>query len=345
MVTKMETIQYLQRAQINTEKWDRCIREAPNGLIYAYSCYLDKMAVDWDALVLNDYEAVMPLPWKKKWGIYYLAHPPLTASLGIFGTTVTGELISRFIRAIPARFKLVDLLLNPANILSSSGVQSMRSNYVLDLHRPYEAIYNQYRNNVRRNVKKAQQLNCRYATGIPVEEIIKLARWQIQQQDTNIGEEDYTQFKDLFNSLVSSNDAGEDVEHNRIELRNYKPRRAETSGVYTSNNELVASCVWFYSHGRAYYILVGNHPNGKTISASHYLIDRFISAHAGQELILDFEGSDIASLAFFYSSFGGVKEVYPALQFQRLPWWLRWKNKGYPTLTPNSELPTPDSQL
>ncbi|WP_315816464.1 hypothetical protein [Paraflavitalea speifideaquila] len=56
-------------------KWDRCIADAPNGLIYGYSFYLDKMADNWDGLVLNNYEAVMPLPWKKKWGIYYLAHP------------------------------------------------------------------------------------------------------------------------------------------------------------------------------------------------------------------------------------------------------------------------------
>lgn len=329
----MGDIQYLQRAQIDTMQWDNCIASAPNGLIYAYSCYLDKMAVDWDALVLNNYEAVMPLPWKKKWGIYYLAHPPLTASLGIFGTTVTGELIGRFIKAIPARFKLADLLLNRANILPSSRLQSMRSNYVLDLHRPYEAIYDRYRNNVRRNVKKAQQLNCRYETGIALEEIIKLARWQIQQQNTNIEEEHYTHFKDLFNYLASLKDTRKGAEHNRVMQGNDKPRSmAETSGVYTSNNELVASCVWFYSHGRAYYILVGNHPNGKTIGASHYLIDRFIYEHAGQELILDFEGSDIASLAFFYSSFGGVKEVYPALQFQRLPWWLNWKSKDFPKI-------------
>jgi hypothetical protein len=333
-----DVIRYLQRDQIDTVQWDNCIGNAPNGLIYGHSFYLDRMAVNWDALVLNDYEAVMPLPWKKKWGIYYLAHPPLTASLGIFGASITEALTSQFINAIPARFKLVDLLLNRNNFLPSSGIQSMRSNYVLDLHRPYETIYNEYRNNVRRNVKKAQQLNCRYATDIPLEEIIKLARWQIQQQVTNIGEEDYTHFKDLFNYLASLDDEGDVAERNGIELRGYKPRRAAvykpcsgaTSGVYTSNNELVASCVWFYSHGRAYYILVGNHPNGKTIGASHFLIDRFIHDHAGQELLLDFEGSDIASLAFYYSSFGGVKEVYPALQFQRLPWWLRWKSKGYP---------------
>lgn len=309
-----QSIQYLQRTQIDTVKWDNCLAAATNGLVYGYSFYLDRMAGNWDALVLNDYEAVMPLPWKKKWGISYLAHPPITASLGVFGKSLTAEMTGLFILAIPARFKLVDLLLNPANFLPASRLQSIRNNYVLDLHNTYEDIYRQYRNNVRRNIKKAQQLNCRYVIGIPIEEVIRLAHWQIQQQTTNIGEEDYAHFKDLFHYL--------------------QPKQlAEACGVYTPNNELVASCVWFYSKGRAYYILVGNHPNGKTLGASHYLIDRFIEAHAGQELVLDFEGSDIASLAFFYSSFGAVNEGYPALQFQRLPWWMQWKSKGYPKLS------------
>jgi hypothetical protein len=86
----------------------------------------------------------------------------------------------------------------------------------------------------------------------------------------------------------------------------------------------VASCIYFFSNKRAYYILVGNHPNGKTLGASHYLIDRFIHDHAGRDLLLDFEGSDIRNLAFFYTSFGASLETYPAIRMNRLPWWIRW---------------------
>lgn len=60
------TIQLLSQNQIDKTKWDICIDQAPNGLIYAYSWYLDTMAKNWDALVYNDYELVMPLTWKKK---------------------------------------------------------------------------------------------------------------------------------------------------------------------------------------------------------------------------------------------------------------------------------------
>ena len=60
-MSKSLDIQYLLHYEIDKSKWDKCINGADNGLIYGYSFYLDHMAKHWDALVLNDYEAIMPL--------------------------------------------------------------------------------------------------------------------------------------------------------------------------------------------------------------------------------------------------------------------------------------------
>lgn len=56
------------------------------------------MAKNWDALVLNDYEAVMPLTWNKKYGICYLYQPPFTACLGITGKLVTTATMTDFLK-------------------------------------------------------------------------------------------------------------------------------------------------------------------------------------------------------------------------------------------------------
>src|SRR5687768_6176429 len=101
-------MQYLQRDQIDTVKWDRCIEKAGNGLIYGYSFYLDHMTTDWDGLIHGDYEAVMPLPKRTKFGITYIYQPAFIASLGVFGNELTVALIEQFMAAIPARFKLID---------------------------------------------------------------------------------------------------------------------------------------------------------------------------------------------------------------------------------------------
>jgi hypothetical protein len=70
--------------------------------------------------------------------------------------------------------------------------------------------------------------------------------------------------------------------------------------------------------------LVGNHPESRNSGASHFLIDAFIRDHAGRDMLLDFEGSDLKNLAYFYSSFGATHSPYPALKINRLPFFLRW---------------------
>src|SRR5687768_1600053 len=98
-------ILYVSRDALDVKKWNACIDRAANGLVYGYSFYLDHMALQWDALVLNDYEAVMPLTYNKKYGISYLYQPFLTAQLGVFGKTVNAELVEAFLAAIPSRFR------------------------------------------------------------------------------------------------------------------------------------------------------------------------------------------------------------------------------------------------
>ena len=108
-------ITYLTYKQVDKKKWDACIDNASNGLIYGYSFYLDSMAKNWDALVLNDYEAVLPLTWNKKYAIYYLYQPPFTACLGIFGNKLNAETVAAFLKAIPSKFSYWDIYFNPGN--------------------------------------------------------------------------------------------------------------------------------------------------------------------------------------------------------------------------------------
>ncbi|MEI9808585.1 MAG: GNAT family N-acetyltransferase [Bacteroidota bacterium] len=304
-MTEENKIRYLTHTAIDKLKWDNCIDNAANGLIYAYSFYLDHMAPNWDALILNDYEAVMPLTWNKKYGFHYLYQPFLTAQSGIFGRTITEEQVKKFIQAIPSKFKLIEISLNSSNI---SGLPSaftiLRNNYVLDLNKPYDELYQSYRDNTKRNIKKAIQAGCIKEQGFDAEKVIALALQQMRSYGKE-SEENVNRFRELYKFL-------------------HAKQMATTYGILSPQNELIASCVFFFSRNRAYYILVGNHPNGKSVGASHALIDEFIKDHAGKNIILDFEGSDMQNLAFFYSSFGAKDEKYPALQINRLPFYLKW---------------------
>ena len=103
--------------------------------------------------------------------------------------------------------------------------------------------------------------------------------------------------------------------------------QAESYGIVSASGELLSAAVFLFSHRRAYYILVGNHPGSKHIGASHALIDAFIKDYSNSNLILDFEGSDIPGLAAFYAGFGAQLENYPFLKINRLPFFLKWFKK------------------
>jgi hypothetical protein len=301
-------IQYLPHHAIDKQKWDACIDKAGNGLIYGYSIYLDTMAKSWDALVLNDYEAIMPLTWNKKYGISYLYQPFLTAQLGVFGNNITGELMESFLKAIPRHFRYWDIYLNHQNVFPLDSFKLYkRNNYVLQVNKPYKELYNAYRENIQRNIRRSEQVGCRTVKDFEVEKVIELAVAQMRTYSKE-SIENVNRFRTLYAHL-------------------HKKNQATTYGVLSPTEELIASCVFLFSHNRAYYILVGNHPNGRTLGASHALIDAFIKDHAGKNMLLDFEGSDIRNLAFFYSSFGAEQENFAGIKLNRLPFYLKWLKK------------------
>jgi len=307
-MAEQDQIQYLRHEQIDKTKWDQCIDDSPNGLIYAYSLYLDTMARHWDALVLNNYEIVMPLTWNKKFGIAYLYQPPFTAALGVFGKRIKEVQLHNFIEKASSHFRFIEISLNEGNILAAPhGFIQLRSNYVLKLDKSYQELAAAYRENHLRNIKKTFAAGYTLKKTIAVEDIISINREQMKAAHT-ISDNDYENFKKLFYRLKDK-------------------QQAETYAIVDSKNNIMASCVFFYSHNRAYYILVGNTADGKTMGASHALIDAFIKENAGKDLILDFEGSDIRNLAFFYSGFGAKEELYPFLKINKLPFYLKWLKK------------------
>ena len=292
-------IAYLKNSEINKKEWDECIETAGNGIIYGYSLYLDAMSRNWDALVLDNYKAVMPLTWNRKYGICYLYQPFFSASLGIFGNDLTGEIVFSFLNAIPDKFQYWDIYLNRGNVFPIKTFPLyLRNNYILDLSDNYQNIYARFSVNHKRNIKRAKQLGCTIKNNIPIKEVVGLAKEQ-SKDFSNASRKDFSNFTELYSNL---------------EIQ----KKATTYGVYNKAGELVSSSAFFFSHGRAYYIMVGNHPDGR-MGASHLMIDQFIRDHAKEKLILDFEGSEIPDLARFYKSFGSIEEKYSAIKLNRLP--------------------------
>jgi hypothetical protein len=304
----MKTIRYIPHNQIDRQKWDHCIENSSNGLIYPYAWYLDACNVKWDGLILNNYEAVMPLTWNKKYGIYYLFQPWFCANLGVFSFNLLKEEdINAFLEAIPKKFKYIDITLNYGNASINKPFVTERVSYLLSLQPTYEELQQGYRTQLKRNLAKAKTAGLITKWDIDIHTIFPLAK-EIMQRVSPISDEEVEIMNPLTNAVN-------------------RHKQSVTLGVYSPNNQLLASAVFYQSHNRWYYLIVGNHPNGKTLGASHYLIDSFIKRYANTNSVLDFEGSDIRNIAYFYSSFGAIPETYQAIKINKLPKIIRWLKK------------------
>lgn len=297
-------LKYLEHKNIDYEKWDRCIEYAANSRIYAMSWHLDRTTEVWDGLVLGDYEIVMPLPLREKWGIKYVYQPLFSQQLGIFPNPP--EIIQKqFYLEIFQRFRFADTQINSGNkpvALSDPNNFYPRKNYLLNLSEDYQKIASGYSQNTSRNIKKAHKNSLSYISGIRIE--------------------DYLDFK---HKNVATNLPGNAQKNLKsiIALGQYKGI-GEICGVFTRENELCAAVYFCRWKERVIYMNAATNSNGKELGGMFFLLDNFIHENAMSNILLDLEGSTIPGVARFYAGFGAFSETYYQLKFNRLPLPLKW---------------------
>ncbi len=297
-------IKYFKHAEIDSEKWNRCIDRAENCRIYGYDWHLDRTAEIWDALIVGDYEFVMPLPYKIKLGIKYLYQPLYSQQLGIFPNP-PDAVKKQFFDLLFHYFRYADFQINSGNatVTPDNEIDFIpRKNYLLDLTRNYSELSKAFSTNTKRNIKKANKNSLTLIRGIGLEE--------------------YLDFKSE-NLTAGLNESAMKSLKNVIAYGQHKGF-GEIYGVYTQGNKLCAAAYFCRWKERAIYLNAVSNEEGKKLGGMYYLVDNFIKTHAGQNVIIDFEGSMISGLQRFYSGFGAIAETYFQLKFNRLPLFLKW---------------------
>ena len=298
-------IKYLKHSEIDPEKWDACIDESFNGLIYAKTWWLDMVAPDWEGLVANDYESIMPLIVGRKYRISYLYQPPFTQQLGIFSKKVLSEhLVNDFINSIPKKIKFVEINLNTFNKYTGDpGKSQAWLNHELDLIKPYENIAKEFSTNLKRNLKKAESNKLTLVKNSKPEDIIRLFRENRGKTINHLKDEQYAMLARLIYAGI------------------YKGITT-TYGVFSPTNDLCAGAIFMRSKKKAIFLFSGLNETGKELNAMPWLIDNFIREHSQRHLTLDFEGSNDPNLARFYKSFAAKEITYPHIKLNRLPWFI-----------------------
>ncbi|MCD6091453.1 MAG: GNAT family N-acetyltransferase [Bacteroidales bacterium] len=291
-------IRFLSSNKINKRLWDECISTSVNGRIYAYSWYLDIVADQWGGLILDDYQAVFPLPFRRKWGVDYVYQPVFTQQLGLFSKVpLSSGLLEDFLNKIPAHFQFVDLNLNEHNCLRSFKIKSeVRHNIEMDILEEYNVLKEKYSTNLKRNLKKAAKAKLTVFENLKPDAVIQLFQKNKGRKLKVFSQEDYSR-------LI------------RLVYKSLQQGQAEVWGVYSTENNLCAAAIFIRSHKRISFLFSGSDEYAKKHAALPYLLDAFIESHSGQELVFDFEGSDDKNLARFYLGFGAK-----AIRYSQINW-------------------------
>lgn len=288
-------IQYVSRKLLDTKKYDFCVEKSSQSRIYAFSWYLDIVAENWDVLVLNDYEAVMPIPWKQKYGLKYITQPYFCQQLGIFSIDeISVEVQLQMIKKIPSKFLKVTLAFNSQNAIISQ--ENCSKNLWLQLSNSHENLFKHFSKGRKHAIKVGEkhQLNI---SEISIDKLIEIHKKNYEYQ---------------FPAEILT----------KLSSKILQLKKGEIIGVF-KDEVLLGGALFVFSKNRIVYLFSAFTNEGREFQAASFLINHQIKKNENSQFIFDFEGGNLPNMGKFYRSFGAEEEMFQRIIFHKLSFFAR----------------------
>ncbi|MCX6254170.1 MAG: hypothetical protein NTV31_06780 [Bacteroidia bacterium] len=297
-------IVYHKNNEIDREQWDNCIKNSPGVKPYAYSWYLDIMAPGWEALVDDEYDSVFPIPGKSRLSIKYVATPIFLQQLGAFSPDKPeSNVIVEFLDYMPDFYKLIDLCV-AQKIHNDAYKVTERTNFEMDLSKPYEKTWENFAPHCKRNIETSAKKKPELVSDITPDEIIDLFIWNKGKEIKGIIMGDYQRLKNLMNFCV-------------------KNKKGRIIGVRAAKKRLIFGVFLIETKGNKTPLFVVNTPESRKKQIGYFFVNELIRDNSSTKTRLDFAGSSIPSIASFMESFGSVNVPYYRIYQNRLFWPVR----------------------
>ncbi|WEK70686.1 MAG: hypothetical protein P0Y62_03815 [Candidatus Chryseobacterium colombiense] len=279
-------IKKLKYENIDFDKYTQCLENSQQKNWYAKKEVLDELSGNWEILVYRDYEAVLPIPLIKKFGIKFVITPLFCQQLGVFSSSDNSEINDQFLKALKKNYKIFYYSFNQHNSFSSSAEK--RKNYIIPIS-DYEILRRKkYFKGRKSTVKCAQHL---------IYKEIELNTKHISFIENNFKgltkENDIKKFKDYLNFLDRNNSLklfAAYLDQQLINIAILVSEKTEFSLLALINDE-------------AY----------KKEDGASFLIDKILS-HYIHKKSFNFMGSNIPGIERFFKSFGAELHDYNFIQ-------------------------------
>ena len=278
--------------KIDAVKWDACIAINDSGLIYAQYNYLNTICTNWSGLVIGDYQAIMPLPWRKKFGITYFYAPAFMQQLGLIGN-IDAISLKELFKSIKLVANFGDLLFNYKNesIICNQFYYS-KNNYTIQLLQGYQSIASKYSKDLVQNLQKAEKYNFTYLHETNISNAIELFQLYYGNRFKHITALDFKNIEALCLQYQ---------EQQQCIIRTIKDNLTQ---------QTLATALLLKDNKRLYLLMNTTLNDGRKLSANHLLIDRILHEFSGQNLLFDFEGSNLDGVKTFYENYHPANQPY-----------------------------------
>lgn len=257
------TIRVIKREAVEDEKWDGCVAASANGSAFVSTWFLDLICDDWEAIVLDDYDAVMPLPLRRQMGLKQVYHPSLLPYSGIVNRIpLVPDVVMKMIETVP--YRNIHLVMNVHNRLPLSFTSKLQTyRYpVLDLISDLDWIEKHFRDDMHSIIELYQEKQLTVIRDLNVADYMLFLR-----QTIGIRDHEY---------------AG--LQHVMAYALRYKS--AGMYAAYDKNNQMIAGAFLLKSNGcLALLHCMANDDNYSGVKAIIYHVLKY---NAGSNLTLEF---------------------------------------------------------
>lgn len=299
-------IRHLAHNEIDKDRWDAALLLCPQRRWYMQAWVLDLCCPEWEALEDESSGAIMPLLWRRKWGVDYLYQPYGTQQQGMFAPDPSSIDHVAFLRSVPKRFRYWDINLNAGIDLQAETNDHLTQqvNQELLLDADIATLRAGYSQGHRRNLRKCGDHPPVLSRDVGSEEFIEL-------------------FQRTTAARFGGVSTGDLLSLSRFLVEGTLRGQCRLLGMRSEGRLIAAACFMEWKGGLL-LLKSANTDAGTDRQAMFHLVDAFIQDHAGTGELLDLGGSNTASVARFNAGFGARSTVYLRLVRNLLPPPLRW---------------------
>lgn len=274
-------IKRIPRKKLDINKYTECLNKSVNYRIYAEYWYLDALVENnWDCYVLNDYEAIMPLPFVKKFRLKFIVQPIYCQQLGVFHQENFSKETFQLFENKLHRNLVRAYSFNEENTEMFEPKGKKRVNQIIELDQFH---FENYSKMVQRNVNyfTKQQLVIKKN-----DKIEPLLNFKIQHRNHFVNIPYYKKLLTVLN--------------------HYKFLDIQ----FVEDEEVFGFVCFMKSKNRVFYLDSATSQTGKDKKVPTGIINEMLKELKSKKIIFDFEGSSIPSISKFYNGFGATIRNY-----------------------------------